>query len=520
MVLQLVSSCYACTYEESHNRWISSFIVWVPHQRSSVTIQRPNNASPHLYNTKLYYPVPLVMTRQYQAISIYEPRREPLVVAISPRPAAEEAAANSLPAAPPTLPSSTVGSVATTSLGAVATFRTGPVPDDAAFAGAAFLVLVVVAAGPLSRRLMVFSFSGARRSLASSTAGFGLALGWTSESRSSPASPDVRFDARRRVVLLAVPVRRGAGAVVLVLLGSGGLKTTAGNEAVGSVTGGCKDSGASTVATGGARARCSGGSTTGAFENTGLGLGSRAGGRRAGKETGTCTGPGADAWVGGEPSGESASKRIRLSGLGLAGEYACATLRDRDLASGNGFDVGKAGRSVILSSSPRTVTSGARDSPVEEGTVNGGGNGGVVVDGKRSGTDGTSSEGGWGGRRDSGEGGGSTKEVGRSEAGTMEGFTSVSKEASTRLLVIRLGREPEASRFADTDDLIVLKGDLWFSFPLDLERVLRGERRDGPGTGAGAPFASKGTGAADSSAFFVMYSLSVGFQINEQRHRP
>lgn len=150
--------------------------------------------------------------------------------------------------------------------------------------------------------------------------------------------------------------------------------------------------------------------------------------------------------------------------------------------------------------------------------MNGGGNGGVV-DGKRSGTDGASSEGGWGGRRHSGEGGGSTKEVGRSEAGTVEGFTSVSKDASTRLLNIRLGREPEVSRFADTDDLIVLKGDLWFSFPLDLERVLRGERRDGPGTGAGAPFASEGTDAADSSASFVC-SLSLGFQINEQRHCP
>jgi hypothetical protein len=56
--------------------------------------------------------------------AIYEPRREPLVVVISPRPAAEEAAANNLPAAPPTRSDSTVGSVATTSLGAVVTFRT------------------------------------------------------------------------------------------------------------------------------------------------------------------------------------------------------------------------------------------------------------------------------------------------------------------------------------------------------------------------------------------------------------
>jgi hypothetical protein len=143
----------------------------------------------------------------------------------------------------------------------------------------------VVAAGPLSRRLIVFSFSGARGSLSSSsTVGFGLALGWSSESRSSPASPDVRFDARRRVVLLAVPVRRGAGAVALVPLGGGGLKTAA-----GAATGGCKDSGAWTVATGGAGARCGGCSTTVAFVNTGFGLGLRAGGRRAGKETGACT---------------------------------------------------------------------------------------------------------------------------------------------------------------------------------------------------------------------------------------
>jgi hypothetical protein len=169
------------------------------------------------------------------------------------------------------------------------------------------------------------------------------------------------------------------------------------------------------------------------------------------------------------------------------------------------------------------VSSGARDSSVEEGTENGGGNGGVV-DGKRSGTDGASSDGGWGGRHDSGEGGGSTKEVGRSEAGTVEGFPFISEDALTPLLAIRLRRGPEVSRFADTDDLMVLKGDLWFSFPLDLERVLRGERREGPGTGAGAgagagaPFVSKGADAADGSAFFVVCSLSLGFQNNEQRH--
>ena len=174
------------------------------------------------------------------------------------------------------------------------TFRTGPIPDDAELAGAVFLLLVA-AAGPLSRRLIVFSFSGARGSLvsSSSTMDFEPALGWTSESRSSPASPDVRFDARRRVVLLAVPVRSGAGAGALVLLGGGGLKTAAG---CGAATGGCKGSGAWTAAAGGAGGHCPGCSTRIAFVNTGFGLESRARGSRAGKETGagTGTGPGAD----------------------------------------------------------------------------------------------------------------------------------------------------------------------------------------------------------------------------------
>lgn len=209
--------------------------------------------------------------------------------------------------------------------------------------------------------------------------------------------------------------------------------------------------------------------------------------------------------------------RIRLSGLGLAGEYACAMPRDGGLASRNGFDVGKAGGSVSLSSSSGAVSSGACDSSVEEGTVTGGGNGGVV-DGKRSGADGASSEGGCGGRQDSGEGGGRTKEVGRSEAGTVEGFTSVSKDASTRLLAIRFGREPVASRFVDTDDLIDLKGDLLVSFPLDLERVFRGERRDGPGAGAEARLASKGADAAGGSSTFVLCSSSLGYRINEHRY--
>ena len=108
--------------------------------------------------------------------------------------------------------------------------------------------------------------------------------------------------------------------------------------------------------------------------------------------------------------------------------------------------------------------------------------------------------------------------MGRSEAGTVEGFTSVSKGDSTRLLAIRFGREPEASRFADADDFIVLKGDLLVSFPLDLERVFRGERRDGPGTGAGARLASKGADAAGGSSTFVFCSSSLDFRNNEHRY--
>ena len=188
-------------------------------------------------------------------------------------------------------------------------------------------------------------------------------------------------------------------------------------------------------------------------------------------------------------------------------------LRDRGLVRGNDFDVGKVGGSESPSSFSRTVSLGAHDSSVEERTGTGGGNGGVV-DGKRSGTDGTRSEGGCGGRRDSGDGGGSTKEVGRSKADTVEGFTSVSKDASTRLLARRFGREPRTSRFADTE--VVLKGDLWVIFPLDLERVLRGERPDGPDTGAdtgeGARLAGWGAEAAgSSSAFFVLCSSSLDF---------
>ena len=126
----------------------------------------------------------------------------------------------------------------------------------------------------------------------------------------------------------------------------------------------------------------------------------------------------------------------------------------------------------------------------------GGGNGGVV-DGKRSGgTDDGSvrKEVGCvdGGRRDSGEGGGRTKDVGRSDAGTVEGMTSVSKDASTRLFVVkRLGRVSERF-FVDAGDalevLAAFRGDLRtafvFTFTVDLERVFRGETRDGPGSAA------------------------------------
>ena len=147
----------------------------------------------------------------------------------------------------------------------------------------------------------------------------------------------------------------------------------------------------------------------------------------------------------------------------------------------------------------------------------GGGNGGVVV-GKRSGGTGGGSptrkevgcgeDGrGGGGRRDSGEGGGMTKDVGSSDGGTVEGMTSVSKDASTRLLDRRLGREPE--RFADAEEtlgaLAAFRGDLCTSFGLDLERVFRGEeRRDGPGcavVGGGARFSGRVEGSISRFVF-------------------
>jgi hypothetical protein len=132
------------------------------------------------------------------------------------------------------------------------------------------------------------------------------------------------------------------------------------------------------------------------------------------------------------------------------------------------------------------------------------GENGGVVDGKRSGGTGDGNEVrneagcvdgagcGAGGRRDSGEGGGRTKDVGRSDAGTVEGMNSVSKDASTRLFVVkRLGRGPERF-FADAGEaleaLAAFKGDLCigfgFGFTLDLRRVFRGDTRDGPGSTA------------------------------------
>ena len=135
-----------------------------------------------------------------------------------------------------------------------------------------------------------------------------------------------------------------------------------------------------------------------------------------------------------------------------------------------------------------------------------GGENGGVVDGKRRGgtddgievrnevgcVDDGSGECGAGGRRDSGEGGGRMKDVGRSDVGTVEGMTSVSNDASTRLFVVkRLGRGPERF-FVDAGEVLealaAFRGDLCtgfvFTFTLALERVFRGETRDGPGCAA------------------------------------
>ncbi|KAI9455214.1 FAD binding domain-containing protein [Russula earlei] len=185
-------------------------------------------------------------------------RRGPLVTDPAPLPApASRAAANSRPAAPPTRPTSTPGSVTVTRAVAGAGADFGA-PDFAAAAVAViFLVLMppppppalalATAAGPpLSRRRIVFSFSGARGSLvvpatastSMSTSAttpppasklgfvlpalsfvFALAFAFASASWSSSASRDVRLDDERRrfpapAALLVVPALRGAGAGV------------------------------------------------------------------------------------------------------------------------------------------------------------------------------------------------------------------------------------------------------------------------------------------------------------------
>ena len=90
-------------------------------------------------------------------------------------------------------------------------------------------------------------------------------------------------------------------------------------------------------------------------------------------------------------------------------------------------------------------------------------------------------------------------------------MTSVSKDASTRLVDRRLGREPE--RFVEEEALEILaafRGDLCTTFGLDLERVFRGEeRRDGPGcavVGGGARFSGRVEGSISRFVFEVYCS--------------
>jgi hypothetical protein len=196
-------------------------------------------------------------------------------------------------------------------------------------------------------------------------------------------------------------------------------------------------------------------------------------------------------------------------------------LRAKGFASGNGFDVsgvgGGIGRSVPAATGAIGGTLGTV--MVVEDCWAGGGNGGVVVGNRSGGTDDgipVRKEAGCGGRgrQDSGEGGGRTKDVGNSDAGTVEAMTSVSKDASTRLPVRRLGREPERF-FADAGEaleaLAAFSGDLCpTSFPLDLERVFRGERRDGPAC-AVAPGGTRFSGGrveGSISRFFELYCSS------------
>jgi hypothetical protein len=221
----------------------------------------------------------------------------------------------------------------------------------------------------------------------------------------------------------------------------------------------------------------------------------------------------------------------------LAGEYACDILRAKDFALGNDFGVDEVGsggggngcamfgtisgattaptRGLPLSAEEEDDVCGGGGSDGSDCAGGGGGGNGGVVDGPRR------NVAGCGGGRDSGEGGGMTKEVGRSDAGTVEGITSVSKDASrTRFPVVvrRPGREserrePEAERFADAEARAPFRGDLnTTGFPLDLERVFRGEARDGPGCAiAGARF----SGLRESKSRFLGL-CSTRFEFDER----
>jgi len=95
--------------------------------------------------------------------------------------------------------------------------------------------------------------------------------------------------------------------------------------------------------------------------------------------------------------------------------------------------------------------------------------------------------------------------------GTVDGMTSVSKDASTRLFVVkRLGWAAPERFFVDAGEaleaLVAFRGDLCtaivFTFTLALERVFRGETRDGPGS-AGAAVVNVVGGRARRSGWAV-----------------
>lgn len=193
-----------------------------------------------------------------------------------------------------------------------------------------------------------------RASLASDLP-FACACARVPASGSSSASRDVRL--RRRcgpAALLVDPVRRGtragAGATwVLLLVAGTGTDTSVGSEIGGGIGGGWKTGAAVVVAVdapGGRR---------------GLGPSCRAGGCGAAEGALWVVPASATAL-----SGESASMRILLRGLGLAGEYACDMLRAMDFAVGNDFGVDEAGGSgggngcAILG----TTCSGATTTPI------------------------------------------------------------------------------------------------------------------------------------------------------------